>query len=350
MTIDWTAIGQAGMETAASGVTGAVLGGALGKSDGAVKRRLRDQYWRQIDMGKRSYKRTRSAMKLGNKLDVKNQKEMFDYRIDQGLEYGMTPYEMFMGPAAGAGGGTSGSGQTLGNAASQQGQQAAAAQQELFAQREQMEYDRESKNADRMTALMQTKMQTKAQTDVAGIQAGQQKYGQDLQKEIADNVLSLNQRELEQVKIPQAAAAVNLTKQQLQTEINKTATSAKDFQLAMKQLSMGPANLLVELTLRDEGISLADDSFNKLSDTDRKRILDKLVSLSSSVYIETAGVTSAVEEPIKTVGNWLTDLIVHFATGGKGIEPTNALPNDTQLGNGPRFADPGAAGPNMNYR
>lgn len=347
--MDYEKIATAGLESGAATGAGALVGGVLGKSDGAIKRRAREQYWRQVDLGKRSYKRTRNAMKLGNQLDMQNQKEMYDYRIQSGLDAGMTPYEMYVGSSAGgAGGGTTGSGATLGNAASQQGMQAAEAQNQLYMQRQQQEYDRESRTADRMTQLMMTKMQTDTQKDVANINAGTQQRGQDIQKEIADNVLSLNQRELEDVKIPQAAAAVNLSKQQLQTEINKTATSSAKFQTAMKQLSMGPANLLVELTLRDEGISLNDDSFQKLSDKDRKRILDKLVALSSSVYIETSGVTSAIEKPINTAGDWLVDLIVEFMTKRKGIESTNAPANTPNLGNS--MSEPIGYGPDMETR
>ena len=52
----------------------------------------------------------RGKLILGNRLDLANQQKMFDYRIRKGQEAGMTPYEMYMGPAAGAGGGTTGSG------------------------------------------------------------------------------------------------------------------------------------------------------------------------------------------------------------------------------------------------
>ena len=262
---------------------------------------------------------------LGNNLDIKNQKEMFDYRINQGVDAGMTPYEMYMGPAAGAGGGTTGSGQTLGNGAISKNQAQIQA-----------EMQQRSLVANNTTALAQTKMQTDAQRDVAEIQAGTQKRGQDLQKQIADNVLSLNKRELDEVKIPQAGAQVGLSKQQLLTEINKTATSTPQFQMAMKQLSMGPANLLVELTLRDRGISLGDDSFMKLSEAERADILKDLVAMASSTYIEFSGVQSATEGAVEKTGNTVVDIITRLMTGsGSGIQATeqSKMTNPKTLGN-----------------
>ena len=268
---------------------------------------------------------------LGNDLDIRNQKEMFDYRINQGISSGMTPYEMFMGPAAGAGGGTTGSGQTLGNSAQQQNAVRQKAQADMAAQQRNI-------MAQGAIQLEQTRMQTDAQRDVAAIQAGTQTRGQDIQKEIADNVLSLNQRELEEIKIPQAAAQLGLTKQQLQSEINKTATSTPKFQKEMKQLSMGPANLLVELTMRDMGISLADDSFMKLSESQRKKFLDKLVALASTMYVETSGARSLVQNPTtERLTDSIADLVAKFFNTGRGIEQTNAPPNPAP---GARVSEP----------
>lgn len=328
--MDWSKVGTA-LGTGIAGAAGANIGMGLFGSD-----RSGDFDFGETEMNALEYQNdfAKDNIRLGNELDLKNQKKMFDYRIKQGRRHGMTSYEMFMGPAAGGGGGTSGSGQTLGNAGTQ-------AINSIRAAKVQSDIAERENQRDRATSLMQTAMQVSGQKDVANINAGTQTRGQDLQKEIADNVLSLNQRELEEVKIPQAAQALKLSKQQLQTEINKTATSEPKFQQAMKQLSMGPANLLVELTLRDEGISLADDSFQKLSDADRKRILDKLVSLSSSLYIETSGATSTVKKPLEYVGNNIVDWIANFITnsdimsGRGGIEPTNAPPNSNRsnLGN-----------------
>ena len=266
---------------------------------------------------------------LGNQQDLENQKTMYNFRLERMLSDGLTPYEAHGSPGAGAGGGTTGSGQTLGNAASKQN--------EIAAQNAQQ---RRSQMMAHTTELLKTKMQTDAQRDVADITAGVQTRGQDIQKEIADNVLSLNQRELEDIKIPQAAEQLGLTKQQLQSEINKTATSSPKFQKEMKQLSMGPANLLVELTLRDMGISLADDSFMKLSESQRKEFLDKLTALASTMYVETSAAKALGSGVANKVGDSIADWIASFFDTGEGIETTNAPPNPAQGAPGARVSEP----------
>ena len=317
-------------------IGGGIAGALFGQSSGSRKREMR-----------RANRYTTQQMQLGNQMDLANQKDMFNYRMDYGRNRGLTDYELFMGPAAGAGGGTSGSGQTLGNAASQQAVSQAQLKQQNDNQIRQL-------GIQAATGLQQTKMQTDAQKEVAKIQAGVSERGQDIQKEVADNVLSLNTRELNDVKIPQAAAQLNLSRQQLKTEINKTATSSEKFQKEMKQLSMGPANLLVELTMRDKGISLADDSFMKLSEEQRQEILTELLAMASTLYVEASGfdtVTEKVKGKTDKAANSIADLIAQLivnATGGSGIEATNAPPNVPKLG--ARFSQPGASGPNMNYR
>lgn len=341
--MDWGKIGQSTLGALGQGVGGAAgasLGmGLLGSSSSG------DFDFGETEMNALEFQNdfAKDNIRLGNKLDLRNQKKMFDYRISQGKRHGMTPYEMFMGPAAGAGGGTSGSGQTLGNAGTQ-------AINSIRAAKAQSDIAERENQRDRATSLMQTAMQSKAQTDVANINAGTQTRGQDIQKQIADDVLALNTRDLEDVKIPQAAQQLKLSKQQLLTEINKTATSAPEFQKALKQWSMGPANLLVELTLEDEGIKIGDGSFSRLSDADRKRILNKLTALASSLYVETAGATSAVTKPLQSVGDtlvdWITSLVV--SSTGPGIESTGASANIPKLGR--KMSEPYRSGPDMNYR
>ena len=322
-------------------VAAPVLGKVFGSSSGSKKREARKDRHFQEQMLDKTQKNTRENIVLGNDMDLRNQQQMFDYRINQGVKAGMTPYEMYMGPAAGAGGGTSNTGATLGNAANQRGIAASQIAQENRRTERLIEQESNQRNADRVTEILKTSMQTEAQKDVAETQAGVTTRGQDLQKQIADNVLSLNQRELEEIKLPQAGAQLGLTKQQLQTEINKTATSSEKFQTLIKQLSMGPANLLVELTMRSHGISLSDDSFQKLTEAKRKQILQELLAMSSSLYTETAGATTAIREPIEQVGDTVADWISSLITSGnEGIQPTNA-PNPV-LGGAPgsRVSEP----------
>lgn len=210
---------------------------------------------------------------LGNQQDISNQKEMFDYRIDQGINAGMTPYEMYMGPAAGAAGGTTGSGQTLGNAATQK---SIAQQQIKEQQRMQL--------AGNATQLMQTKMQTDAQKDVAQIQAGATEYGADLQYQAKMVANAIEQNKLDTVVIPMAAANIGKTEKETERLINEIATSKPEFVLRRLELTMGMDNQLTELMKLHFGISLNDpSSFAKLSEKRRKDIIAFAMAMQSGL-------------------------------------------------------------------
>lgn len=272
----------------------------------------------------RSQRFAQENLKLGNRLDMANQKEMFDYRINQGVEAGMTPYEMYMGPAAGGGGGTSGSGQMLGNQASQSSMQAAQMSQQAALQKQQL-------GMTTATELAKTKMQTDAQKDVAKIQTGATERGQDIQKEIADNILNMDKQRFNQIQLPETAANLKIKKQELLKTTNQVATSDPAFQTAMKQLSMGPANLLVELTMRHHGIALNDKSFMALPSKQREAILQEILALSSSTYTEGKGAAALGGEVVDGGENLLTtvwNIIKYGGTGmGTGIKASDAPPS-----------------------
>ena len=219
---------------------------------------------------------------LGNKLDLENQQAMERYRYNMASQAGLTPWEYYGSGASSAAGGTSGSGAVLGNAANQQSMAAA-----------QREKDRSAAlRADLIkagTALQQTKMQTDAQKEIASQQVGATTRGQDIQKAIAEGRLNLD-RDTYKLNVKSASANIRKTEQETAKLINETATSDKKFVTAMKQLSMGPANLLVELTMRHNGIALNDKSFMSLPVKKREAILAQILALSSSTYTEGKGV------------------------------------------------------------
>lgn len=223
----------------------------------------------------------REMVKLGNALDLQSQKDIFDYRIEQGIEYGMTPYEMFMGPAAGAGGGTTGSNQVLGNSATQKNLQA-----------QQLEAEAINKNMDRLTSLEATKMQTDAQvetakiaagatTGAAEISAGASKYQADLNKQIADNRLKLDTDRYKYIDVPQASENLKLTKQQIQKTINEVATSEKRFVLYITKLKMGLDNMVAEYIQNAEGIDVTRPETYPKSEEKRRELLGLLLAIQS---------------------------------------------------------------------
>ena len=331
---------------AALGAAGKALGAAFGGTIGGnifgggseAGLTTEDKEW-QADM-----------VRLGNKLDLRNQNVAYDHRLTRMKEYGLTPVEMFGSPGSAPGGGTTGSGATLGNAAQRQGELAAQQRQEMRLQMRQS-------IAANMTELQKTKMQTDAQKEIAGMHTGVTERGQDLDYNIAQQTLNLNREKL-QLEVKKAASQIGLTKAQTQKTLNEVVTSSAKFQTAMKQLSMGPANLLVEFTLRDAGLSLSDDSFSKMPPAQRKEFLDKLLALSSTTYIEANGVKTLGANTVGSPGKveqTLFSYVYNVLTGGNAsFNPFSGLGNGGPANNngptGPYASEPIQYGPNMEYR
>ena len=283
------------------GALGSAAAGALfGPSQGSIDRQNRKDFNRSIDAQK-------ELVTLGNQQDIANQKEMYDYRINQGIDAGMTPYEMYMGPAAGAGGGTTASGQTLGNAAS--AQQASIRESALKMQ---------ENDKNRMTQLAQTAMQAGAQRDVAQINAGVQTRGQDITAETAQAERKLRDK-IEGGKLQLGRDQLNANLQRIAVQnavdlkqveklVNDIATSHPDFVLRLKQMSMGVENMLVEYFQRHHGINLYDEkSFMSLPFEKREALISEMIAISSPVYGAAAAVKDqggqTVDDLITTLGN-----------------------------------------------
>lgn len=234
----------------------------------------------------------REDLQFGAGLDLQNQKDIFDYRINRGLEHGMTPYEMFMGPAAGGGGGTSNLGATLGNAASQQ---------EIASKQRNQEITQRA--LDRATTLQQTKMQTDAQVKTAEISAGASIQNTQTQTRtqqlIANNQLSLNQKTYENVTLPEAAARINKTEAETKKLLNEVATSTPDFVKFMKMLSMGVDNTLSAFVQNMDGYNLVDpESVKKIPVHKRAEILSLMLAIQSGTLKNVKGLENLGNEVI----------------------------------------------------
>lgn len=288
----------------------------------------------------RNMNQEKRLIKLGNKYDLINQKEMYDFRLGRMEEAGLTSVEMFGSPGSAPGGGTTGSGTTLGNAASSQ----AIANKQIEKDR-QLAWQKTI--ADNATSLQQTKMQTDAQKEIASQQVGATTRGQDIQKAIAEGRLELD-RDTYHLNVKTASANIRKTEQETAKLINEVATSDAKFVTAMKQLSMGPANLLVELTMRHHGIALNDNSFKSLPKEKREAILAQILALSSSTYTEGKGAAALGKGAVEG-GSGVLDSIISIISNPIGLhEGIEAAPS---LGK-PRskMSEPFRPGPNMSYR
>ena len=317
-----------------AGGIGNAIGGIFGGGDSPQGMSTEDKQW-QLDM-----------VRLGNQLDLKNQNLAYDHRLTRMKEHGLTSVEMFGSPGASPGGGTSGSGATLGNAATQD-----ALQKNQLAAQQKMQARQQA--AQSATELAKTKMQTDAQRDVANIQSGDTQRGQDINREIAQQTLALKREELQNT-VRQTTALIGKTEAETRKVINEVATSDSKFVTAMKQLSMGPANLLVELTMRHHGLSLSDESFTNLPESKRQQILDQLLALSSTAYVEGQGGKALGGGAVEGAKSIVQSIWTILQTAGKNasqvVRQFTPAQSPPALGNGPRFSEPGAAGPNMNYR
>lgn len=225
-------------------------------------------------------------IKLGNSLDMANQKEMFDYRIDAAKEHGLTDYEAFMGPSASGGGGTTGSGNVLGNTqnARQMAQQART--QELT-----------QKALDRNTSLQQTKMQTDAQVKTAEIAAGQAKYNTDSNFIMNSRNLDQKRKEYLEVTVPKAAAQLKLTNAQAEKALNEAITSTPKFVKFMQMLKMGTDNVLATAIQNFKGVNLVDPkSVSKLSIDDKQDIIQQILSIQSGTYKNVQGIKQIAKD------------------------------------------------------
>jgi hypothetical protein len=221
-------------------------------------------------------------VKLGNELDMANQKEMFDYRIQQGKAAGMTDYEMFMGPAAGAGGGTTGSGSTLGNQPAQLAANAtSAANARMQAQ----------------TQLGTAMIQANAQRDVAKTQAdattGAATINSDIQKSIAEARLGFDNKVFKESTLPQASANIGLTQQQTLKVANEVITSSPKFVKMLTLMKMGSENILATMVANGLPIDITDpNQVKNMTEKQREQVMTAILSLLSQTRKETEGLAS----------------------------------------------------------
>jgi hypothetical protein len=225
------------------------------------------------DLADEGYAASREGMKYGNELDMKNQRKMFRFRIKQGLKHGMTPYEMFMGPAAGAGGGTTGSGATLGNAASQQAVQQAEIQHQSAQQQMQI-----------IGNLAATKMQNDTQKEVAEITTGQQK------KELEQRKV-----EYENIHLPKAAAELKISAEELKISSNNAVMSTPKNQWQKIMYQMGPDNVMQSMIMEKYDVRLGDGSVENLSPEEFGSMMIELIGTKSHLRAELSGLKSGAD-------------------------------------------------------
>jgi hypothetical protein len=254
-----------------------------------------------------------NAVQHGAGVDVDTFKRIHKFKYKFGRRKGMTPTELL-----GNGGGMSG---TAGGAAtSTLGNQAAASEMQ--------------QNQLRMTLgteLAKTRMQTDAQRDIAEMQAGVTRRGQDITQSIEDKKLLFKVREFEEVTLPQAAETLKLTEQQTLKQINDVATSTPEFLRAMKLLTMSAENLLATFLINGQPYDITDPkALAKMSHEERSALLTTMVGVTSHTYREATGIQEKGKDTFRRYLDMLEDrnkrsgvktsAVPDFDEGLEGIE------------------------------
>lgn len=307
------------------GTAGTAFGGAVGGAAGSYLGNMitgdQSSEAAQVPQGVNG-----KWVRKANRLDRIHQKKSEMQMWRRAQQRGLTAQEYYGSGAAGGVSSPTGNAQVLGNNITQN---------ETLAKQQQ--FEAEQNQLDRMTKLSQSAMQAEAQKDVALTNLKGTTRGQDVQKEIADNIFGLNKQKLE-AELKQAAVQLKISKQELLYKINTVATSEPKFLTAMKQLSMGPANLLTELTMRHHGISLSNKSFENMSVSKRERILEEIVALGSVGYIEFSGAGSAVSDSLNDAVAIIRSIFNAIGlTFRQGIKAPKTQPN---LGYNPDTVSP----------
>lgn len=296
-------------------------GPILGAAAGAVSNKLFGPSSGSIERAQRkavqgAYDTQRNLAEYGAQLDLGNQKQMLDFRVMRGLEAGLTPHEVWGAGVGAAGGGAGPTGGTLGNGGS-----AAVMQANQLAQQNKIQSRENAK--DRATQLAQTKMQTDAQVKTAQIGSDATLGVGQLNYATAANRLKFDQKVYETINLPEAAANIGLTKQQTKKVINDIITSDPEFVMALKVMTMGPANMLSMVAQHAAGIDISKpETIKRLPKEARTQLVTALLAMNSTAASELAGVNFSVTAWLDKMAGSLGSAIEGVVSlGSPGIQP-----------------------------
>ena len=300
-----------------AGFIGDVFGAILGANSANRQTKSNERVAMQ------GFEEARNNLILGNEMDLQNQKDMYDFRLGRMRGAGLTPVEMFGSPASGAGGGTTGSGATLGNAASSLAQ--ARMQQSTQAN---TAYQIEGLKA--ITNLAQTKMETDASKEVAGISAeattdaadisaGATRYSVDINAALKARDLTRLEKELNQVKIPQLAADLKISEQELRIKMNEVATSDPKFVKMLQVMKMGKDNVLTQFLMERHNVDITDgNAIRNMSKKQKMAFVQDMAAYNSIAFQQVSGIREATEKYIGDFDQYFENLGNNIKSGVSG--------------------------------
>lgn len=276
--------------TAAFGAAGAAIGGPIGAGLGQA-------IGGALFGGGSSQPNYAEQVQLGHKYDRQSQQQYFRWMHKYGKKHGMTDYEMFMGPAGGQSGGSTGAGATLGNAANQQEMQ----QKQIYSAASTEAINRE---LDRQNAVKIAQINADTQRDVAEIGY----KGKELDAEttltveewrnaIANRQVTLSEKEYQEITKPLAAKNLSLKEWELELLTNQVATSTPEWERWRLMQQMGVDNMLVSAISNRLGINVTNQKqMQDLSEEQFDKLITLALSAQSHTRKETEGIVALLRE------------------------------------------------------
>ena len=257
------------------------------------------------------------AAKHGASIDKRSKLRTEEALWGRAQERGLTPQEYYGSSAPGGAMGASGAGQVLGNSMNQQSAAMSQAAQQTS-----------ENEKDRVNAKEIAQIQAGTQTRGQDITAGTTQRGQDITANTQSNILNFQKKNYLQIQVPQAAANLNKTTQEVNKIINEVATSTPKFIKMLKVMTMGSDNSYGLAIQNMLGIDISDPKqMESLSPDMRRKLLAGLLSGSSTAAKELSGITGSISQWIDTMA----------ASGGKIIDSLTSTSSmeqtKPQLGN-----------------
>lgn len=255
-----------------------------------------------------------------NRYALAKESELYDRARDRGL----TPQEYYGSSAPGVSG-PSGAASVLGNSRTQrdiQRQQSITAAGQAAADRQNR---LDTTNIQARTQIETAKIQAGTQTRGQDITEGVQQRGQDITEKIGMGNLHLNTEKYLKIQIPQAAANLKKTTQEVNKIINEVATSTPKFLKMIKIMTMGSDNSYGLAIQNMLGIDISNvKQMQSLPVDTRRKLLAGLLSGSSNAAKEFAGFSGNIDQWLDTIAMGISKSIDAVSDTFKpGIEPAN---------------------------
>ena len=239
-----------------------------------------------------SWQDQKKAMRWGNQFDAQQYRKLSNWDWQKAQERGLTPQEYY-GSSASSGNAGTASTSTLGNAQNQQQMQERGLKQE--SRERQLDRDTEIKKAaiSAFGSIKSSFLGKEAALGSAETSAKASIQVQRMRDRIDQQKIDLSKRELEEITIPAAAAALNKTNKEIKYLVNQIETSTPKWERWRIMTQLGVDNAIQNYILSKAGVNPADPkSVQSLSEEKYQALLTSLLSAKATL----SGNIAAIKE------------------------------------------------------